>query len=204
MKKIILLITLIFSVINVFGQRHYYVYPSRHHYANVRHRIPVIVEERVIVVEKQPIIIKQEPNIVYERNCNQDYPITDNSNYDGDDVNIIDNFNNDCWDITILFKEDSYKLKDDHQLVLLQNVAEYMQKNPHCTITIHGYASKCHGTYDYNKILSKRRCIGAKQYLEQYYHIDCSRIEMFVHGTDNPRYSIDKWNRCLVIKCNNK
>lgn len=50
----------------------------------------------------------------------------------------------------------------------------------------------------------KRRCIGAKQYLEQYYHIDCSRIEMFVHGTDNPRYSIDKWNRCLVIKCNNK
>ena len=74
MKKIILLITLIFSVINVFGQRHYYVYPSRHHYANVRHRIPVIVEERV----------------------------------------------------------------------------------------------------------------------------------MFVHGTDNPRYSIDKWNRCLVIKCNNK
>lgn len=37
-----------------------------------------------------------------------------------------------------------------------------------------------------------------------HYHIDCSRIEMFVHGTDNPRYSIDKWNRCLVIKCNNK
>lgn len=200
MKKIVMLIALILSVINVFGQRHCYVYPSGYRYVHVRQRIPIIVEERVIVVEKQPIIIKQEPNIVYENDCNQVCPTIDNC----DDVSIVDDFDNDCWDITILFKEDSYKLKDDHQLVLLQNIAEYMHKNPYCTITIHGYASKRHGSYDYNKNLSRNRCVGAKQYLEQYYNIEGSRIEMFVHGTDNPQYSIDKWNRCVVIKCNNK
>ena len=70
----------------------------------------------------------------------------------------------------------------------------------HCYV----YASKRHGSYDYNKNLSRNRCIGAKQYLEQYYNIEGSRIEMFVHGTDNQLYSIDKWNRCVVIKCNNK
>ena len=54
MKKIVMLIALILSVINVFGQRYCYVYPSGYRY-HVRQRIPIIVEERVVVVEKQPI-----------------------------------------------------------------------------------------------------------------------------------------------------
>ena len=89
LKKIILLFTLMFGFINVFGQRHYYVYPSGHRYVHVRQRIPVIVEERVIVVEKQPIIIKQEPNIAHENNCHQVCSTIDNC----DDVSIVDNFN---------------------------------------------------------------------------------------------------------------
>ena len=106
MKKIVMLIALILSVINVFGQRYCYVYPSGYRYVHVRQRIPIIVEERVVVVENQPIIIKQEPNIVYENDRNQVCPTLDNC----DDVSIVDDFDNDCWDITILFKEDSYRV----------------------------------------------------------------------------------------------
>ena len=207
MKKFILLFVLMLSSLGVYAQRYYSCHYHRPR-VMVRHvQIcqPIVVEREVIVVEKKPIVTQRE-TVRYEREVEQTPQCLSPFNESHEPMfNITQNVcGDDMWDITILFKEDSHVVKNDQQLVLLQNVGEFMQTHPKCRITIYGCASKKHGTYEYNKMLGRNRCIGVKQYLVHNFGISDDRIEMIVRGTDDPRYLIDKWNRCVVIKGNNR
>lgn len=213
MKRLILLLGLLVAYVTSSAQYyHYEHYYACNHYINrVYHVSPVYMKvrkaPRVIVVEEENNVIyyhkKKSPQIthVYENNS------TSNYNNTNDEIINIDDSNNSIsydkmWKQTIWFNEDAYKINKDYNKVTLDNVARFLKEHHNVSINVYGYASKKHGSYEYNKQLAANRCISTKNYMSSEYDISPSRIKICVRGTDNPEYYVDKWNQCVIIKCN--
>jgi outer membrane protein OmpA-like peptidoglycan-associated protein len=64
----------------------------------------------------------------------------------------------------------------------IDELANFLQKNPELTIRLHGYADP-RGTDEYNNVLSEHRAINVQQALENR-GIDSSRIERRAYGAD--------------------
>ncbi len=83
----------------------------------------------------------------------------------------------------INFKFDSYKLLD-HDIKVLDEVADFAKKHPDAVLDINGYCSKV-GSYAYNLKLSKLRAHSVARYLEQH-GISSGRMVLKGHSYDNP------------------
>lgn len=215
MKRLILLLGLILVYITSNAQ--YYRYEHYHicepYVDRVYHVAPVHMKvrksPRVIVVEEEENVIyyhkKKEPQVTHVYENHQSLDCSYNTN--DEIINVDDNNSiryNQMWKQTIWFTEDAYKINKDYNKVTLDNVANFMKAHPNVYIRIYGYASKRHGSYEYNKQLAANRCRMTKYYISNEYNISPSRIKMCVRGTDTPEYYVDKWNQCVIIKCDNK
>lgn len=214
MKHLILFLVISLNFITANAQYYYREYricrpcvERTYHVAPVHMRVRT--SPKVIVVEEEENIIyyhkKKEPQIthIYENALS-----VPNQNNTDELIDVEANENtisyNEMWKQTIWFNEDAYKINKDYNKVTLDNVARFMKEHPNINIRVYGYASKKHGSYAYNKQLAANRCRMTKNYISSEYNIDPSRIIMYVRGTDTPEYYVDKWNQCVIIKCDNK
>lgn len=214
-KKLIILFLL--SCIGSFIHR-LYAQPCYHYYPrSVYHRVPVVAYptyQTVVVRERPKVVVVEEPNDVvyyhkkpkvthvYEEEERQVMRCNDEIiNVDEAMVKEPRFTYSDMWKQTVWFNEDSYKIKLEPNKITLENVSSFLYENPDANITIYGYASKRHGSYEYNKQLASNRCRSVRMYLVDEYQIPYSRIKLVVRGTDSPEYYVDKWNQCVVIKC---
>lgn len=83
----------------------------------------------------------------------------------------------------INFKFDSYKLLD-HDIKVLDEVADFAKNHPDAVLNVNGYCSKV-GTYAYNLKLSKQRADSVAQYLENH-GVSRSRMVLKGHSYDDP------------------
>lgn len=210
MKRIIFLFSLLILVITVNAQ-HYRVY--HRHYP--RHR-KVYIEHRVPYYEREVVYIKEKPKreqivvnnlIVNDHKHNRcddenEYISLEYENNTNNQINTTRNFDyEDMWSQTIWFKSGSYnKIRTDGKIAL-DNVYNFLSKYSDAKIVLYGYASRRYGTYNYNKNLAEKRVRTISNYLVNVYQLDWSRIDMRVIGTDSAEYDEDKWNQCVVIKC---
>lgn len=214
MKRLILFLVITLSFITTKAQYYRYDYHICEPYVDrVYHVAPVHMKVRkspkVIVVEEEENVIyyhkKKEPKVthVYEDKISASY-----CNESKDEIIDIDDCNttikySQMWKQTIWFNEDAYKINKDYNKVTLDNVALFLREHPNVHIKVYGYASKKHGSYEYNKQLAANRCKMTKEYIINEYNINPSRIKLCVRGTDTPEYYVDKWNQCVIIKCDN-
>jgi outer membrane protein OmpA-like peptidoglycan-associated protein len=146
-----------------------------------------------VVVER-----RQQPQVVYVRDEQPRYSQEEviNPSVYAEGISY-----SEMWKQTVWFNEDCYKINRTGNKVTLDNVANFLNEHPETTITVRGYASQRNGVYEYNKKLSCRRCVATRNYLVSEYGININRIHMIFLGTDEPQYSVDKWNQCVVITC---
>lgn len=219
-KKLIILFVLFFIgwFIDDINAQHCYHYHHRNYYYRPPRRVNVVsipVQQTIVVRERPKTVIVEEPNeVVYYRKkpkvthvYGEEEPQV--TMCDDEIINVDDdivrepNFSySDMWKQTVWFREDSYKIRLDANKITLDNVSTFLYDYPSATITIYGYASKRHGSYDYNKQLAANRCVSVRNYLIEKYGIPFERMSIVVRGTDSPEYYIDKWNQSVVIKCN--
>ena len=83
----------------------------------------------------------------------------------------------------INFKFDSYKLLD-HDIKVLDQVADFAKNHPDAVLDVNGYCSKV-GSYAYNLKLSKLRAQSVAQYLTQH-GVTSDRMVLKGHSYDNP------------------
>ncbi|MEL5848273.1 MAG: OmpA family protein [Candidatus Igneacidithiobacillus chanchocoensis] len=83
----------------------------------------------------------------------------------------------------INFKFNSYKLLD-HDIKVLDEVADFAQKHPDAMLNVNGYCSKV-GSYAYNMKLSKLRAESVAQYLERH-GVSRSRMQLIGHSYNDP------------------
>ncbi|MEB8487740.1 OmpA family protein, partial [Acidithiobacillus ferriphilus] len=83
----------------------------------------------------------------------------------------------------INFKFDSYKLLN-HDIKVLDQVADFAKNHPDAVLDVNGYCSKV-GSYAYNLKLSKLRANSVAQYLTQH-GVTSDRMVLKGHSYDNP------------------
>lgn len=213
MKRLIFLFSVLMLSLTVFGQYHHRV--RHHHYGGhvvIRSHAPMVYYDDVEVIYVTKKKVREEKqNIVINNNImmhNREVDRSDNEkeyitlDYDENVVCKSNSFDyDDMWNQTVWFKEGSYKkLRTDGEITLA-NVAKFLEEHVDAKVVLYGYASRRYGTYDYNKQLASNRIRSVSNYLVNVHQIDWSRIKSCVVGTDEAEYSIDKWNQCVVIKC---
>ena len=83
----------------------------------------------------------------------------------------------------INFKFNSYKLLD-HDIKVLDEVADFARKHPDAMLNVNGYCSKV-GSYAYNLKLSKLRAGSVAQYLERH-GVSRNRMQLIGHSYNDP------------------
>jgi outer membrane protein OmpA-like peptidoglycan-associated protein len=90
----------------------------------------------------------------------------------------------DCLSISIEFNSDSADVGDSYNDEM-QDVVEYLIKNPKAILTIIGHTDNT-GTTQQNLILSKKRAESVKDYLEDNFNIDQQRLKTQGVGSAKP------------------
>lgn len=209
MKRcLILLLVLIGICMESYSQcfphhHHFPMFPTFFFHRTVVREAPI---QYVYVEQPQPqvqVIVErrrmQQPNVVYVNAEESVRPSQDEVINPNDYANTVSY--SEMWKESVWFNEDCYKIDKTYNKLTLDNVAQFLKEHMDAEITIHGYASKKHGTYEYNKRLSSKRCVETRNYLVSTYGISKDRIGLEVLGTDNPQYYADNWNQCVVITC---
>lgn len=161
-------------------------------YTRVRH---VELPREVIVVHKpQTQVVYEEdqtPMVEQRTTYTTTTPQTINVTQQGKEM----------WDISVWFEEGKSIIRTDGE-VNIKNVYNYLNSHPKATITIYGYVSLKHGTWNQNYPLAKNRVDVVKRKLVEFYGIDRNRITTSVDDFDKHPYPIDSWNQCVIIKYN--
>lgn len=84
----------------------------------------------------------------------------------------------------VMFAFDKYMV-DPIYYSTLDNIAEYMKKNPASTMILSGHADK-RGTPIYNMVLSERRANAVRDYLSKKGGIATNRIKVVPYGSEKP------------------
>ena len=86
-----------------------------------------------------------------------------------------------------------------HQEVNVFNVAKYLRENPDSKVRIVGYTDKATGTAAINERLSRERAQNVADLITGKYNIDKSRVNIQWEGQTNPPFSVDEWNRAVIL-----
>ncbi len=98
----------------------------------------------------------------------------------------------------VRFSINSSKISDE-EAVNVYNIAQWMNDNPDCSITVAGYADKETGTAEYNMQLSQKRAEAVKKILIDTYKIDPARIQTTAGGSATQPYPHNNWNRVVIF-----
>lgn len=98
----------------------------------------------------------------------------------------------------VLFMINKTKV-EPHQEVNVYNVAKYLRENPDSKVRIVGYTDKATGTATINERLSRERAQNVADLITGKYNIDKSRVNIQWEGQTNPPFSVDEWNRAVIL-----
>lgn len=98
----------------------------------------------------------------------------------------------------VLFSINKTKV-EPHQEVNVYNVAKYLRDNPDSKVRIVGYTDKATGTAAINEKLSRERSQNVADLITGKYNIDKSRVTIQWEGQTNPPFSVDEWNRAVIL-----
>lgn len=109
-------------------------------------------------------------------------------------------FNISDWKVTIHFYRNSSRLeRETANEINIQNVKEFLEKNPNACIIMDGYADIQTGSSEHNFKLASRRIheVASRLLLSPY--ISQKQIKVNIIGDKKQIYNENKWNRCVVI-----
>ncbi|MBK5722264.1 OmpA family protein [Dysgonomonas sp. Marseille-P4677] len=98
----------------------------------------------------------------------------------------------------VLFNINKTKV-EPHQEVNVYNVAKYLRDNPNSKVRIVGYTDRATGTPTINEKLSRERAQNVADLIIGKYSIDKSRVNIQWEGQANPPFSVDEWNRAVIL-----
>jgi len=102
----------------------------------------------------------------------------------------------------VYFRLNSAKI-DPHQEININNTAEYAKKH-NLPIKLVGYADRKTGNPDYNKGLSERRARAVAKQLTEKYGVPSNRISIDWRGDEIQPYSVNEWNRVVIMNTDDK
>jgi outer membrane protein OmpA-like peptidoglycan-associated protein len=102
----------------------------------------------------------------------------------------------------VYFRLNSAKI-DPHQEINISNTADYAKKH-NLPIKLVGYADRKTGNPDYNKGLSERRARVVAKQLTEKYGVPTSSISMDWRGDEVQPYSVNEWNRVVIMNTDDK
>lgn len=146
-------------------------------------------------------VIQQVPQTVVKHNVTNNYIIAKNENsveYE-DDVYVQQTPTYTAWTINFAINSFSIITNNDANTNLM-NIRDYAYRYPNSTITLYGYADAQTGNPVLNRNLSKNRCITIFNKLVNEYGIDQGRIRIVANGSDSQRYTVNNYNRCVIIE----
>lgn len=144
------------------------------------------------------------------------YPVnTNNENVQKSaEYNSYDEFQNECyrrentnplinmsdWKVTIHFYRNSSRLeRETANEINIENIKEFLEKNPNASIVMDGYSDIKTGSSEYNFRLASRRVheVASRLLLSPY--ISKKQIKVNIIGDKQQVYNENKWNRCVII-----
>ena len=102
----------------------------------------------------------------------------------------------------VYFRLNSARI-DPHQEINILNTAEYANKH-NLPIKLVGYADRKTGNPDYNKGLSERRARAVAKELIDKYGVSSNRISIEWRGDEVQPYSVNEWNRVVIMNTDDK
>ena len=102
----------------------------------------------------------------------------------------------------VYFRLNSAKI-DAHQEINISNTADYAKKH-NLPIKLVGYADRKTGNPDYNKGLSERRARAVAKQLTEKYGVPTNNISIDWRGDEVQPYSVNEWNRVVIMNTDNK
>jgi outer membrane protein OmpA-like peptidoglycan-associated protein len=102
----------------------------------------------------------------------------------------------------VYFRLNSAKI-DAHQEININNTAEYAKKH-NLPIKLVGYADRKTGNPDYNKGLSERRARAVAEQLTKKYGVSSDKISIDWRGDEVQPYSVNEWNRVVIMNTDDK
>jgi Outer membrane protein and related peptidoglycan-associated (lipo)proteins len=102
----------------------------------------------------------------------------------------------------VYFRLNSARI-DTHQEINISTTAEYAKKH-NLPIKLVGYADKKTGNPDYNKGLSERRARAVAKELTEKYGVPTSSISIDWRGDEVQPYSVNEWNRVVIMNADDK
>lgn len=156
----------------------------------------------MVVVPSVSVQYETEYPVVVEKNVTNNYNYIvreDERDVIEDDMYVQQSPVYTAW--TINFERNSYSIitnNDAH--TNLMNVRDYVYRYPNSKITLYGYADVQTGNPVLNMNLSKNRCITVYNRLVNEYGISPTKIEIIANGSNSQRYSVNNFNRCVIIE----
>ena len=102
----------------------------------------------------------------------------------------------------VYFRLNSARI-DPHQEINISNTADYAKKH-NLPIRLVGYADRQTGNPDYNKGLSERRAKEVAKQLTEKYGVPTNSISIDWRGDEVQPYSINEWNRVVIMNTDGK
>jgi outer membrane protein OmpA-like peptidoglycan-associated protein len=102
----------------------------------------------------------------------------------------------------VYFRLNSAKI-DAHQEINISNTADYAKKHS-LPIKLVGYADRKTGNPDYNKGLSERRARAVAKQLTEKYGVPTNSISIDWRGDEVQPYSVNEWNRVVIMNTDDK
>jgi len=102
----------------------------------------------------------------------------------------------------VYFRLNSAKI-DPHQEINISNTADYAKKH-NLPIKLVGYADRKTGNPDYNKGLSERRARVVAKQLTEKYGVPTNSISIDWRGDEVQPYSVNEWNRVVIMNTDDK
>lgn len=104
------------------------------------------------------------------------------------------------WKVTIHFYRNSSRLeRETANEINIENIKEFLEKNPNASIVMDGYSDIKTGSSEYNFRLASRRIheVASRLLLSPY--ISKKQIKVNIIGDKQQVYNENKWNRCVII-----
>lgn len=102
----------------------------------------------------------------------------------------------------VFFRLNSSKV-DANQEINIYNTAQFI-KEQNIPVKVVGYADKKTGSSTYNKTLSEKRARAVAKQLVEKYGISSSQITIDFRGSEEQPYSINNWNRVVIMTADKK
>ncbi|MDR0538868.1 MAG: OmpA family protein [Tannerellaceae bacterium] len=102
----------------------------------------------------------------------------------------------------VFFRLNSSKI-DANQEINIYNTAQFM-KDKNMPVTVIGFADKKTGSSSYNKSLSEKRARAVAKQLIEKYGISSNQISIQWKGSEEQPYSINNWNRVVIMTADKK